>query len=280
VPTYPRRSLGDPRRSLGDRRRALVSHCDRRRAESFGADAARYDRSRPGYPAALIDELMSAAPRTVLDVGCGTGKAGRPFLQRGCRVLGVEPDPRMAAVARAHGLKVEIARFEEWEPAGRSFDLLVSGQAWHWVDPEAGALIAGSALRSGGWLAVFWNSLTHSPQVRAVLEAAYLAHAPELISNNIALGTNPGPGSAISDQDTDAIARTGQFEAPERLRYVWVRTYTPEQWLDELPTHSNHNGLSADRLTALLDASASGLAQVGTAFTVRYETSATVARRR
>jgi SAM-dependent methyltransferase len=255
-----------------------VSHCERRRAESFGANAVRYDRCRPGYPAALIDELMAAAPRTVLDVGCGTGKAGKLFLQRGCRVLGVEPDLRMAAVARHHGLEVEIARFEEWEPAGRSFDLLVSGQAWHWVEPAAGVAIAGSALRPGGWLAVFWNSLTHTPPVRAVLEAAYRDHAPELISNNIALGTNPAPDSSGHDQDQEAIASTGQFEAPARLRYEWVRTYTPELWLDELPTHSNHNGLSADRLHALLEASASGLAQIGT-FSVRYETRAVVARR-
>jgi SAM-dependent methyltransferase len=256
-----------------------MTYSGRGRAESFGAQAARYDRSRPSYPAALVDELMSARPQAVLDVGCGTGIAGRLFLRRGCQVLGVEPDARMAAVARGHGLPVEIARFEEWDPAGRTFDLLVSGQAWHWVDPVPGVRRAGSALRSGGEFAVFWNGLTHRPEVRAALEAAYKAHAPELISNNIALGTSPMPDCVGPNHDREAIMASGLFDDPAWRRYSWERTYTPAQWLDELPTHSNHNSLGADRLAALLAASDAGLARVGV-FTVQYETRAIIARRR
>jgi SAM-dependent methyltransferase len=65
----------------------------------------------------------------VLDVGCGTGIASRLSVDRGCQVIGVEPDPRMAAVGRRHGLIVEEAAFEQWEPGSRRFDLLVSAQA-------------------------------------------------------------------------------------------------------------------------------------------------------
>ena len=49
-------------------------HHDRGRAESFGSSAERYDRYRPSYPDALIDDLARLRPATVLDVGCGTGK--------------------------------------------------------------------------------------------------------------------------------------------------------------------------------------------------------------
>ena len=51
---------------------------DRQRAESFGNDALRYDRARPTYPTALVDDLLAGRPGDqlrVLDVGCGTGKA-------------------------------------------------------------------------------------------------------------------------------------------------------------------------------------------------------------
>ena len=85
---------------------------DRALAESFGAEAEQYDRTRPGYPPALIDDLLSGGARDVLDIGCGTGIAGRLFLARGCQVLGVEPDARMAGVAGTQGLTVEVARFE------------------------------------------------------------------------------------------------------------------------------------------------------------------------
>ena len=70
----------------------------------------------------MIDGLIGLGGRRVLDVGSGTGKVGRLFAARGCEVLGVEPDERMADVARSHGLTVEVARVEEWEPAGRRFD--------------------------------------------------------------------------------------------------------------------------------------------------------------
>ncbi|MGW3626958.1 methyltransferase domain-containing protein [Streptomyces sp. NPDC000880] len=38
----------------------------------------------------------SARKASNLDVGCGTGIAARQFQAVGCRVLGVEPDARMA----------------------------------------------------------------------------------------------------------------------------------------------------------------------------------------
>ena len=65
------------------------------------------------------------------------------------------PDPRMAGVARAAGIEVEIATFETWEPAGRTFDAVVAGTAWPWVDPVAGAAKAALVLRPGGVLAPF-----------------------------------------------------------------------------------------------------------------------------
>src|SRR5580693_4238673 len=91
----------------------------RRVAESFGADADRYDRARPGYPAAMVDRIVAESPgRDVVDAGCGTGIAARLFEAAGCQVLGVDPDPRMAELARAGGLAVEVAKFEHWDPAG------------------------------------------------------------------------------------------------------------------------------------------------------------------
>src|SRR5258706_12445801 len=85
-------------------------HRYRQIAESFGEDPGRYDRTRPAYPAALIDRIIAASPgRDVLDVGCGTGTAARQFLAAGCSVLGVEPDARMAEFGRRGGVAVEMA---------------------------------------------------------------------------------------------------------------------------------------------------------------------------
>ena len=58
-------------------------YADRSRAESFGSVAEQYDRYRPSYPAALIDDLVAPRPADVLDVGCGTGKAAVLLAARG-----------------------------------------------------------------------------------------------------------------------------------------------------------------------------------------------------
>ena len=48
-------------------------HQARQVAESFGADAERYDRARPSYPGALVERIVAASPGPdVLDAGCGT----------------------------------------------------------------------------------------------------------------------------------------------------------------------------------------------------------------
>lgn len=123
---------------LESERRAGPEHLDRTRALSFGDDPATYDQRRPSYPVALVDDLMATSPHRVLDVGCGTGIASRLFAVRGCAVLGLEPDERMAAFARSKGTIVEVATFETWQASPEPFDLIVSGQAWHWVDPAIG----------------------------------------------------------------------------------------------------------------------------------------------
>src|SRR5437868_443273 len=107
-------------------------YLDRERAEIFGAIAGQYDRFRPEYPTALIDDLVALRPSTVLDIGCGTGKVAAEFVRRGLSVVGVELDPQMAAVAQAHGVSVEVATFEDWDDAGRRFDLVTAGASWHW----------------------------------------------------------------------------------------------------------------------------------------------------
>lgn len=121
----------------------------------------------------MLDDLLADRPERVLDVGCGTGIVSTLLAHRGADVLGIEPDPRMAAVARAKGLAVEVARFEEWDSRGRRFGLLTSGQAWHWVAPQAGADKAAEVLAPGARLALFWNFATLPPTVTERLDSVY-----------------------------------------------------------------------------------------------------------
>ncbi|MHB8463268.1 MAG: class I SAM-dependent methyltransferase [Acidimicrobiales bacterium] len=224
-------------------------HRDRRRAGSFGDDAAQYDRARPSYPSRLVDDLVGPDIHRVLDVGCGTGIAARLFAARGCAVLGVEADERMAAVARRTGIEVAVAPFETWTPTPDPFDLVIAAQSWHWIDPTIGASKAGSVLRPAGRFAAFWNGYRHSPEVRAALIEVYKRHAPDLAAGSLSLGGAGGAGAATF---IDALTASDLFEPVERRSYPSQRAYTREEWLDQLQTHSDHRTMEPATLKAIL----------------------------
>jgi SAM-dependent methyltransferase len=248
-------------------------HTNRTRAESFGAVADTYDRARPSYPPALIDDLLAGAPADALDVGCGTGKAARLLAERGVPVLGVEVDARMAAIAGAHGIAVDIGTFEQWAAAGRRFDLIVSGQAWHWINPDAGAAKAAALLRPGGLLAPFWNFSSVDADLRTRIDAAYALVAPQVTDRSVVRSGGPATIPPAADQ----LRATGLFANVEHRRYPWDRDYSRDEWLALIRTHSDHSTLPADQLAALLDAvgEAIGSHRVH----ARYVTQAIFARR-
>jgi SAM-dependent methyltransferase len=255
------------------------AHQAREMAESFGSDAERYDRTRPGYPDGLVDRVIAASPGpAVLDVGCGTGIVARQFRAAGCRVLGVEIDARMAAFARQAGLEVEVSKFEEWEPAGRMFDAVVSGQTWHWVEPVAGARKAAMALRSGGPLALFWNV----QQPPAVLAEAWSAVYRRLLPDSVfARAAAPGleAYSGLLTKAEDGIRAAGAFGEPEQWRFDWEHAYTREEWLDQVPTAGGHSRFPAATLEELLRGIGAAIDAFGGSFTMRYAAVALTARR-
>jgi SAM-dependent methyltransferase len=253
----------------------------RRVAESFGADAGRYDRARPSYPTAMVDRIVAESPgRDVVDAGCGTGISARLFQAAGCRVLGVDPDPRMADLARESGLEVEVATFEQWDAAGRTFDAVIAGQAWHWVNMTAGAAKAAGVLRPGGRLAVFWNAFDPPAELREAFGAVYRRVVPD---SPMASGFWSRPASAqylaMCDTAADGMRQAGAFGDPQTWRFDWSRSYTRAQWLDQVPTTGGHSLLPPGVQADLLAGIGAAVDAAGGVFTVDYATLVATAAR-
>lgn len=253
-------------------------HEERDRAGSFGTDAERYDRTRPGYPAALIDWLSAERTGAAVDVGCGTGQITRLLRDRGWHVTGVEADPRMASVARCHGLDVDVSTFERWPGPQTEFDLICSAQAWHWIDPTIGFPKAASHLVSGGTLAMIWNSYHHTDDVLKVFHDVYGRLAPQLLEHAVPLGT-----SALDHEANDAAVQQylgSDFTALTITVFNHERQQSVKDWGDECLTHSPiallpitvRDQLLAEQEHALLDA-------VGSEIQVRYTTRVTSTHR-
>ena len=259
----------------------LESHQYRQMAESFGVDPERYDRTRPRYPGALVARIVAASPGPeFVDVGCGTGIAARQFRAAGGRVLGVEPDARMADFARRTGIEVETATFEAWDSAGRTFNAVVAGQAWHWVDPVAGAAKAARVLRSGGRLAAFWHVFEPPQDVAEACKAVFNRLVPD---SPLSSQTRPPDRDRIAAGFTaraaDGIRAAGGFGDPERWQYDWERSYTRDEWIDQLATSGALTPLPPDRLAGVLAAVGTALDGIGATITVRLTTVAIMAAR-
>ncbi len=256
---------------------ARESHQARQMAESFGADAERYDRTRPRYPQALVDRIIAASPGLdVLDVGIGTGVSALPFRAAGCRVVGVDVDARMASFARRRGFDVEVSKIEDWDPAGRTFDLVIAGQTWHWVDPAAGAAKAASVLRPGGRLAVFWNVFQFPPDLGEAFSAVYRRVLPDSPYSGMSGGPTAYSGQLA--KAADGMRETTAFGEPEEWQVDWQQHYTRDEWLDLVPTAGGFNLFPADKQAEVLAGLGAAIDAAGGSFTMEYAAIAVTAQ--
>lgn len=139
----------------------------RRRASSFGSQAAAYAEFRPDYPAAAVRwALAPVADRDrphVLDLAAGTGKLTAALVAEGLRPTAVEPDRAMLAELRRAlpDVPAHEGTAERIPLPDGSVDAVLVGQAFHWFDPERALPEIARVLRPGGVAAGLWNQGDH-----------------------------------------------------------------------------------------------------------------------
>lgn len=253
---------------------------DEARRASFDTRAELYDAARPSYPDALADDVLAVAGRRVLEIGAGTGKATAVFARRGASVVAIEPGASLAAVLRRNtrGRDVTVVEttFEAW-PIERRFDVVMSAQAIHWIDPAVRYTKAAAVLDPGGALAVVRNeNAIADPELRGELDAAYA----RWLGNPDRSGSLEEVVESTRRELVGDIAASGSFGPVEMRRYPWTATYTTPQYLDLLDTYSDHATLPADRRDGLRRDVAAALDRRGGTLEIPYVSLAFLARRR
>ena len=96
------------------------------------------------------------------------------------------------------------------------------------------------------------------------------------IRHSVALGTYKRDGGASSVAELEAA---GGFESIDVRRYYWDQRTTRAEWLDQLPTHSDHRILPPEKLRAVLSEIGDVIDSLGGSVLVHYDTMLVSARR-
>ena len=127
----------------------------------FDARAADYARYRPSYPPAALDAILAGlgdpASLAVVDIGAGTGISSRLLAARGARVVALEPNAEMRALARASGLDARDGLAEATGLPGACADVVACFQSFHWFAHHAAVAELVRLLRPRGRIALVWN---------------------------------------------------------------------------------------------------------------------------
>ncbi len=227
----------------------MPRHRDRERLRrTFGSVAEQYDRARPGYPAAIFDDLAELAGlregARVVEVGPGTGKATVELMRRGYDVTGVELSPDLAEVARrnAPGAEIVVTEFETWEPEEAGFDAVVALAAYHWIDPAVRYAKPASLLKPGGALAVVhgWHVLPPDGDTFwAEVQEDYDAVVPHPDNRP------PDAPDEIHSEWGDEFRESGVFARVEERRHLQLLPYTADEYVDVLGTFSENLAMPA-----------------------------------
>lgn len=206
----------------------------KRESEMFDLAADYYDKYRPSYPVEIIEELVKRAGITegaeLLEIGAGSGKATELFKDGGYNICCIEPGKDLASSGRLKfkdypNIKYECVRFEEYDAQKNFYEVIYAAQAFHWVPQPIGYKKCAEALKSGGYLAPFWNMyITFDNDVDN-----------ELLEISKRYG---GLADFLSEEECEkrifsivsSISGSGLFTKPDVIRCMWNQSYTADEY--------------------------------------------------
>ena len=190
--------------------RALIDRSGYER-EGF---AGGYDRFRPRPPRVLLEVLCRYVrverPQLVVDLGCGTGLSTRAWSGVAERVVGIEPNPAMLAVAeQAPGVEYREGYAHQTGLPDAAADLVTASQSLHWMEPEPTFAEAARILRPGGVFAAY--DYDWPPAVDPEVDEAFIAHRKRRAEMRARRGIQRGADRWPKHEHLERLRASGRF---------------------------------------------------------------------
>ena len=211
----------------------------------FDSNADDYEKYRPRYPKAIIDQLNERLGKSAncLEIGCGTGQLTADILKSGHSVLGIE---RGAALCRKlqekwgelRTFEVINEDFESWK-TNATFKAVLSAQAFHWIDMESGIDKVLSLLEENGHLLLIWHvDRSHGTEFWRKTSPIYERFFPT--------SKHSKRTEDVATQHLHYLRRLEAFNKVEKTVIAWEKVYTKATYLGLLRTFSGHMTLQKE----------------------------------
>lgn len=149
-----------------------------------------YVKYRPHYPKQVVEFLEDSydlsADKMIADIGAGTGISAQLFLEKGYKIIAVEPNLEMREksvelLGSYPTFKAMNGTAENTGLETGSIDFIIAGQAFHWFDREKAREEFKRVLAPGGIVALIWNERRTSSAFEIEYDALIVKHAGDYV---------------------------------------------------------------------------------------------------
>jgi ubiquinone/menaquinone biosynthesis C-methylase UbiE len=212
----------------------------------FNEVVEQYDKMRPTYTTEVFSDIFKISnitkSKSLLEIGCGTGQATKPFLDYGCNVTAIELGNELAQYTKNkfkeyQDFNVISCSFENYECELDTFDLIYSATAFHWIQPEYGFKRLYELLKPNGHVALFWNkpTISYNKRIHEEIQELYRSYVPEWGEASKEIQNKYG-------YCIEWIDKLG-FVDLQVKHYTNKRFLTSNEYLELLETYSDHRQL-------------------------------------
>ena len=216
---------------------------------TFDTVASTYEKFRPGYVAglyqAVFDYILINESSKVVEVGIGGGQATLPILQTGCELTAIEYGAHFSDLCREKfkdypKFSVITSKFEDASLDDKSYDLVFSASAFHWVPEEIGYPKVFSMLKSGGVFARFANHPFRDKGNSSLSEEIDRIYKEYYYTYHKRKQETPQEYTEAQAKYRAFIAEKYGFTDIQYALFQRTRTFTAQEYKTLLGTYSDH----------------------------------------